>query len=176
MIKLLTHPEQVAEAIQAEILAGKWRVTLPGIVALEKEFKVNRNTVQKALKILEGKKLLVSRGQGISRQIVAPTDYAPKTLKVGMLLYEEVDQSKGEWIVDSMHHLEEAGHSVVVVPETLSSMRMNVRRVALELGISQYVGFQYQMKIYTPSTDKEMTDIFRSVHAIRPRAGRSPDS
>lgn len=130
MIKLLTHPEQVAEAIQAEILAGKWTEKLPGIVALEKEFMVNRNTIQKALKILEGKKLLVSRGQGSCRQIVAPTDYAPRTLKVGMLLYEEMDQSKGEWIVDSMHHLVEAGHSVVVVPETLSSMKMNVRRVA----------------------------------------------
>lgn len=130
MIRILTHPEQVAEAIRAEILAGKWRETLPGIVALEKEFKVNRNTIQKALKILEGKKLLVSRGQGNSRRILAPKNHAPKTLKVGMLLYEEVDQSKGEWIVDSMHHLEEAGHSVVVVPETLSSMKMNVRRVA----------------------------------------------
>ncbi len=133
MIKLLTHPEQVAESIRAEIFAGKWRGKLPGIVALEKEFKVNRNTIQKALKILEGKKLLVSRGQGSSRQIVAPTDNAPRALKVGMLLYEEVDSSKGEWIVDSMHHLEEAGHSVVVVPETLSSMKMNVRRVARAL-------------------------------------------
>ncbi len=130
MIKIQTHPEQVAEAIRAEILAGTWKDTLPGIVALEKEFKVNRNTIQKALKILEGKKWLVSRGQGSSRQIVAPKDYEPKTLKVGMLLYEEVDSSKGEWIVDSMHHLEEAGHSVVVVPETLSSMKMNVQRVA----------------------------------------------
>ncbi len=130
MIKLLTHPEQVAEAIQAEILAGKWRETLPGIVALEKEFKVNRNTVQKALKILEGKKWLVSRGQGSRRQIVAPKDYEPKALKVGMLLYEEVDSFKVEWIVESRHHLEEAGHSVVVAPETLSSMKMNVRRVA----------------------------------------------
>ena len=37
---------------------------------------------------------------------------------------------------------------------------------ALEFGISQYVGFQYQMKIYTPSTDKEMTDIFRSVQIM----------
>jgi DNA-binding LacI/PurR family transcriptional regulator len=130
VIKLLTHPEQVAETIRAEILAGKWKGTLPGIVALEKEFHVNRNTIQKALKILEGKKLLVSRGQGNSRQIVAPTDSAPRALKVGMLLYEEVDQSKGEWIVDSMHHLEEAGHSVFVAPETLSSLKMNVRRVA----------------------------------------------
>lgn len=130
MIRILTHPEQVAEAIRVEILAGKWKETLPGIVALEKEFKVNRNTIQKALKILEGKKLLVSRGQGSSRRILAPEDQAPRALKVGMLLYEEVDQSKGEWIVDSMHHLEEAGHSVVVVHETLSSMKMNVRRVA----------------------------------------------
>ena len=37
---------------------------------------------------------------------------------------------------------------------------------ALEFGISQYVGFQYQMKIYTPSTDKEVTDIFRSVQLV----------
>ena len=130
MIKLLTHPQQVAEAIQAEIVAGKWKGILPGIVALEKELKVNRNTVQKALKILEGKRVLVSRGQGSRRQIVALTDHPPKALKVGMLLYEEVDQSKGEWIVESMHHLEEAGHSVVVAPETLSSMKMNVQRIA----------------------------------------------
>ena len=130
MIKLLTHPEQVAAAIEAEILAGKWRGTLPGIVALEKEFKVNRNTIQKALKILEGKSLLVSRGQGSRRQIAAPTDYAPRKLKVGILLYEQMDSFKVEWIVDSMHHLEEAGHSVVLAPESLSSMKMNVRRVA----------------------------------------------
>jgi hypothetical protein len=37
---------------------------------------------------------------------------------------------------------------------------------ALEFGISQYVGFQYQMKIYTPSTDEETTDIFRSVQVM----------
>lgn len=37
---------------------------------------------------------------------------------------------------------------------------------ALEFGISQYVGFQYQMKIYTPSTDEKMTDIFRSVQVV----------
>ena len=37
---------------------------------------------------------------------------------------------------------------------------------ALEFGISQYVGFQYQMKIYTPSADEEMTEIFRSVQVV----------
>ncbi len=120
----------MAEAIRAAILAGKWSGTLPGIVALEKEFKVNRNTIQKALKILEGKRLLVSRGQGSRRQIAAPTDYAPRTLRVGMLLYEEMDSIQVEWIVDSRHHLEEAGHSVVVAPGSLSSMKMDVRRVA----------------------------------------------
>lgn len=130
VIKLLTHPEQVAEAIRSEILAGKWSGTLPGIVALEKEFKVNRNTIQKALKILEGKKLLVARGQGSSRQIATLTDYTPRTLRVGMLLYEAMDSFKVGWIADFMHHLGEAGHSVIVVPESLSSMKMDVRRVA----------------------------------------------
>ncbi len=130
MIKILTHPEQVAEAIEEEILARKWTDKLPGIVALAKDFNVNRNTIQKALKILEGKQLLASMGQGSRRLILIPDDPVPRTLKVGMLLYEEVDQSKGEWIFETRHHLEEAGHTVIILPETLSGMKMDVRKIA----------------------------------------------
>ena len=69
-------------------------------------------------------------------------------------------------------------HALIVMQENLSMKPHHLAQVllrivaiflvwrAVEFGISQYVGFQYQMKIYTPSTDERMVEIFRSVQVM----------
>ena len=129
-MKLQSQAEQAAEAIRRQILARRWVDVLPGIVALGEEFRVNRNTIRKALKILEMEEWLESLGQGRNRRITESEKSAARRMRVGIMRYELNDPSLLEWLEAVRHQLEAAGHLVVIAPECLSLMKMNVRRIA----------------------------------------------
>lgn len=103
---------------------------MPGGDKLAAELGVGRDTVEAALKSLEGEGLLVNQGRRRGRLIVPP-DGANRTrrIRVGILLFERLDRG-AECIVELSHVLVEAGHAVFFAPKTLTGLGMNVGRIA----------------------------------------------
>lgn len=52
-VRLLTSAGQVAECLRQELVAGRWRGTLPGIHRLAAELGFPRKPVERALGLLE---------------------------------------------------------------------------------------------------------------------------
>jgi DNA-binding LacI/PurR family transcriptional regulator len=132
-LTVLSSVEQVAVHLRAEILGGELSGMLPGVNPLVAELGVNHKTVKAALRILEDEGLLVNQGQGLRRRIVLPEDHAPPGLRVGILLYEQNDQTLS-YIIDCKNQLEAAGHSVFYAARHLTEIKMDVRRLARMVG------------------------------------------
>ena len=83
-------PEQVAAHLREGIERGRWSDPFPGVPQLAGELDVGRNTVRRALRILEGEGLLGGRGQGRSRGITAAGAAAVfrRPLRVNILLHD----------------------------------------------------------------------------------------
>jgi len=128
-LRLLSHAEQLADYLRSELLRGRWSGGMPGILSLEAELRVNRNTMHAAMRLLEKEGLLVSGGRGRPRRIVLPEDFAPPSLRVAILLYEDVDQMT-HYMVELRHAIQEAGHSAEFARKTLRDLGMDVKRVA----------------------------------------------
>lgn len=128
-LRLRTHTEQVAEHLLQQLKQGRWRDRMPGVLRLERNLGVNRNTLEAALRLLEQDGWLVPQGTGKSRKIVVPESEASGSLRLGMLLYERSDLGRG-YMIDLLHRLEDAGHSVIPAAPTLLDLRMKIDRVA----------------------------------------------
>lgn len=128
-LRLLTRAEQVAAHLRAELMAGTWKGEMPGESFLRKELEVNHTTIGEALTLLENEKLLVPQGVGKRRKIVMPDNYTPPALRVGLLLFEQNDNTLYE-IVELRHRLADAGHSVVIAPKSLIEVGMNIRKIS----------------------------------------------
>ena len=126
---LQSHARQVADGLRSEILIGKWRGFMPGVLALESELCLNRNLLGQALGILEEEGILVSQGKGKPRKIVIPRAHRLDTLRIGILRYEEEDVHRFHPLAETKYLLEAAGHSVAIAPGTLARMKMNPKRV-----------------------------------------------
>ncbi|MCH7228107.1 substrate-binding domain-containing protein [Haloferula sp. A504] len=129
-MKLLSHAEQVALHLRAEILQGRWLETLPGILTLAREFGVNHNTIDAALKQLEAEGLLVTQGRGRKRRVVLPAgspDVRP--LRVRVLPYE---RTRGALPLDVelVDRLQEAGFAAGLTRRSLHDLDMDPKRVA----------------------------------------------
>lgn len=128
-LKLLSHAEQVAAYLRSELLRGRWSGVMPGILSLESELGVNRNTMHAALRLLEKEGMLLSEGAGRPRRIVLPENFAPPSLGVRILHYQEFDRTLS-YVIDVQHRLMEAGHTVGFAPRNLLELGMDVKRVA----------------------------------------------
>ena len=128
-LRLLTHAEQVAGYLRAELLRGRWSGNMPGILSLENELGVNRNTMHAALRVLEKEGLLEPAGAGRPRNIVLPENFTPPSLRVVILLYEDEDRQT-HYMVELRHALQEAGHAAVFARKTLRDLGMDAKRVA----------------------------------------------
>ena len=128
-LRLLTRAEQVAAHLRSELMAGTWKGEMPGESYLKQELGVNHTTIGEALNLLENEKLLVPQGVGRRRKIVMPENYTPPALRVGLLLFEQSDNSLQE-IVELRHRLAEAGHSVFIAPKSLIEVGMNIRKIS----------------------------------------------
>ena len=80
-LPLFSHSKQVAAHLRGEILKGRWSGAMPGILALGRDLRVNHNTIDAALRLLEGEGLLVAQGKGRSRRIALPPDVARPALR-----------------------------------------------------------------------------------------------
>ena len=127
-LHFLSHAEQLAKHLRSQILLGKWSGTMPGILFLEKELGVNRNTIDAALKLLDKEGLLKGQGPGRRRKIVPKNDHKTRALRVGILLHDPREELEG-YMNELYHLLSEAGHSPIFTPKCLKDLRMNEKRV-----------------------------------------------
>ena len=132
-LRLQSHSEQLAGDLKAELLGGRWSDTMPGILSLETELGVNRNTIHAALHLLEKEGLLKAEGAGRPRRIVLPENFKPPSLRVVILLYEETDRTT-HYMVELRHAIRKAGHTAEFARKTLRDLGMNVTRVAAFVG------------------------------------------
>ena len=127
-LHFLSHAQQLAKHLRSEILQGKWSGSMPGILLLEKELGVNRNTIDAALKLLEKEGLLKGQGPGCKRRIVLQANHTTPTLRVAILFHDPPEESEG-YVSELYHLLSEAGHTPIFTPKCLSALRMDVRRI-----------------------------------------------
>lgn len=127
--KLHSHSEQLATYLKSELFRGRWSDLMPGILSLETELGVNRNTIHAALHLLEKEGLLESGGAGRPRRIVLPENFSPPSLRIVILLYEDADRAT-HYMVELLHAIQVAGHTAKFASKTLSDLGMDVKRVA----------------------------------------------
>ncbi|MCF7675977.1 MAG: GntR family transcriptional regulator, partial [Akkermansiaceae bacterium] len=131
VMRLLSHPEQVAAHLRDELRQGRWHGIMPGVLRLGAELGVSRNTMEAALQVLEGEGLLVPQGPGRRRRITVPAGVPTvRRLRVAMLDYEPIAMLSEGYIFELQRQLEEAGHSPFFAAKTLRELGMDVRRVA----------------------------------------------
>ena len=116
-VSRISLPEQVAASLREGILHGRWCDSFPGENQLAVDLDVSRNTVRRALQVLENEGILVRRGNGCSRKItVAGTAIAlQRPLRVAVLRNEPSVMDKSQTallLVDIRHSLEAAGYHV----------------------------------------------------------------
>ena len=128
-LRILSPSMQVAEHLKSEILRGRWRQEMPGVIRLSTELGVNRTTIEAGLRLLEKQGLLVPRGVGKQRQIVLPEKSLARGIRVTILLYQENDTTD-QLIVGLRHELDKAGSVARFAPKCLSELRMRPAAVA----------------------------------------------
>jgi LacI family transcriptional regulator len=128
-LQLLSSAGQVAAHLRAELVEGRLRGLMPGVLRLEADLGVNRKAIDAALKQLENEGLLVAQGPGRRRRIVLPDSLAESSLRVAILLGEAADQAQG-YMVELQHELMEAGHVAFFPPIWMVDLGMDARRIA----------------------------------------------
>ena len=128
-LHFLSHAQQLAKHLRSKILQGKWSGTMPGILLLERELGVNRNTIDAALRLLEKEGLLKGQGPGCKRLIVLQANHATPALRVAILFHDPPEESEG-YVSELYHLLSESGHTPIFTPKCLSALRMDVNRIA----------------------------------------------
>lgn len=124
----LSLAEQVASHIRSEILQGTLGKSAPGVHALAAELGVHHTTAEEALQILEKEGLLVPQGPGRRRLVQKPKNFAPPSMRVGILPYEDSDRTL-HFLLDMQHKLQDAGHTVGFATKTLHDLGMDAKRV-----------------------------------------------
>lgn len=127
-IQLRARSEQLADYLREELRGGRWCGWMPGVLKLEKELGVNRNTIEPALRILEKEGVLVAQGAGKRRWIELKEQEVKKVLRAGMLMMEPLDWGKG-FMIDLMHRLQDAGHHAFFAEKAMSELGMDLGRI-----------------------------------------------
>ncbi len=127
--RALTSVEQLAAHLRAEILAGSFGDTLPGVNRLAKELAVSPKTIIAAVAQLEHEGLLSGQGERRKCKVVPVARKDKSTLRIGIFLYEPGDNIL-PYKVDMLHRLQEAGHAPFFTEKSLHDLGMDVGRVA----------------------------------------------
>lgn len=127
--RALTSVEQLAAYLRAEIVAGSFGDTLPGVNRLAKELAVSPKTIIAAVAQLEHEGLLSGQGERRRCKVVPSSAKAKSTLRVGILLYEPGDREL-PYQVDLRYQLQVAGLAPFFAEKALSELGFDVERVA----------------------------------------------
>ena len=124
--------DQVTSHLRSEILRGRWSGTLPGKHLLAAELGVNNKTVEAAIRQLEQNGLLLPQGAGRSRLINLPLRRrkSAQTLRIALLLNDHAVDEKHKSYLEYRHALEAAGHTVISLTQSLTTLRFDPTRVA----------------------------------------------
>lgn len=129
--RILTAAEQVAGHLRMRLLDGRLRGEMPGVLKLEQELGVNRNTLEAALKLLENEGWLMPQGAGRPRRIVAAKRRkgAGQARRIGMLVCDAADRRQ-DYLVRLEHELTAEGHTLFHAPQAMATLGMDVKRIA----------------------------------------------
>ena len=129
-MRVLSAAEQVAAFLRSKIQENYWGNVMPGGNILTRQLGVGRTTVDVALSLLEDEGLLVSKGIGKRRKIVASNRDAPaRSLRIGIFHYEAA--SLLVHVPSEIRHaLTIRGHTVVLPPKALTELKMDAQKVA----------------------------------------------
>lgn len=124
---------QAAEQIVEGIRSGLWKNSLPGVVELSQQFKVSKQTIRKALKLLEDDGEIVSGGNHRSRLIREPGGGSrKKRLRIGIIPSIPVHEDNAffqHMLRLILADIEAAGHVGVLTSRTMSHMKSDPARV-----------------------------------------------
>ena len=126
----LTLADQVTEHLRSEILRGRWSSTLPGKHQLAAELGVNNKTVEGALKQLEKTGLLLPQGAGRKRLINPRYRNTSRALRIALLLNDHELDEKIKLVLEIKHALTAAGHNIITLPKSLTTLRFDPKLVA----------------------------------------------
>lgn len=120
--------EQVAEHLRREILHGILARTAPGVHRLAADMGIHHTTAEAALKQLEQEGLLLSQGAGKRRKIQSTENFAPPSLRIAILAYEDIDRTE-PLALEMQHKLQDAGHTVGFAEKSLRDLGLDAKRV-----------------------------------------------
>jgi len=129
--RIMTAAEQVAGHLRGRLADGSLRGEMPGVLKLEEETGVNRNTLEAALRILEGEGWLAPQGAGKPRRIVAAKGRAGggPARRIGMLVVDAADR-RLDYLMGMEHEIAADGHTLIHAPQAMSELGMDVKRIA----------------------------------------------
>lgn len=131
--RILSPAMQMAEHLKSEILRGRWRKEMPGVIRLSTELGVNRTTIEAGLRLLENQGLLVPCGPGKHRQIALPKTSLEPGIRVTILPYQQNDTTD-QLIVGLRHELDKSGFDARFAPKSLAELGMRPAAVAKLIG------------------------------------------
>jgi hypothetical protein len=129
LFRALTSVEQLAAYMRAEILAGSFGNTLPGVNRLAKELAVSPKTIIAAVAQLEHEGLLLSQGERRRCQVIADVEKVRVKLRVAILLYQPSDRNLC-YETELLYRLQESGHAAFFADKSLTELGLDVERVA----------------------------------------------
>ncbi|MFZ9935497.1 MAG: substrate-binding domain-containing protein [Luteolibacter sp.] len=128
-LTILSPSEQVAAHLREELLRGRWEETMPGGPALAAELKIDKKTVEAALRLLEEERLLVAQGAGRPRRIELPAKLAAPGLRVAILNYEPLAQAEAK-VFMLKQKLIDKGHTAFFAAKSQMELGFNVAKIA----------------------------------------------
>lgn len=126
----LTLADQVTEHLRSEIQRGRWSSTLPGKHQLAAELGVNNKTVEGALRQFEMTGLLLAQGAGRKRLINPRHRSTSRALRIALLLNDHELDEKIKLVLEIKHALTAAGHTLITLPKSLTSLHFDPKLVA----------------------------------------------
>lgn len=128
---VLSPSEQVAGYLFDELMRGRWREEMPGAPMLAGELGIDSKTAEGALRLLEGRGLLVSQGPGRRRRIELPeglSGNAARPMRISIFLFDSAARQVG-YLGETQHALVEAGHSTHFVEEAMVELGMEIPKI-----------------------------------------------
>lgn len=137
-IRKVSLPEQVAAYLNEGINQGRWGNSFPGEQHLANVLDVSRNTVRRALQILEKEGTIGNKGHGRSRGITAAgvASAAQRPLRISILRHDVHPMESPQAFIllsECVHSLEAAGHHVTYLKKSQNQLKHDLARMARQL-------------------------------------------